>query len=119
MDFDKKEPYIQFKLEIDQSDPDNNDETLKHLIEQASNRGMEVFYPSYNSDNLSPQLRLKEEPLNKIVSWDSHIENFKKFFLEERHIRDDYQNQYVDLAKTIVETYGGDFAFIEKVPVQS
>lgn len=119
MDFDKKEPYIQFKLEIDQSDPDNNDETLKHLIEQASNRGMEVFYPSYNSDNLSPQLRIKEVLPKTVEQSGVEIEEFKQLFLEDPQIMSDYKEKYLDLAKTIVEAYGGDFTFIEKVLVQS
>lgn len=113
MDFDTKEPYIQFKLEIDPSDPDNNDETLKHFIEQANNRGLVVQYPSYNSDNSSPQLRLA----GTLPALDNAfvLDEFVKFFLNNHEdlINSD-RNQVAGIARMLVEALGGNFELVKQ-----
>lgn len=55
LSFDSFEPFIQ--LDLQQGDV--NDGALKHFVEQANMRGIELCYHNLDNSNSTPQIRLK------------------------------------------------------------
>jgi len=56
LNFDNFEPYIQLTLE----NGDTNDGALKHFVQQANMRGIELVYHNLDNSNNTPQIKLKE-----------------------------------------------------------
>jgi hypothetical protein len=96
MDFDKKEPYLQIIL--DTNSGVLADKTLKHFIEEANQRGINVMY---FTDNLNPQIRLRGELLDGSPAEQSIIvtetsELFRKW-LDSKNITHSAYNECLEV----------------------
>jgi len=80
MDFNIKEPVIQFTL--DEQSTDLSDQTLRYFIECAANRGLEVLWPfSHEQNRVKPQLRIKQE-ITDIEAPSIRVDNVSQLFLK-------------------------------------